>query len=292
LYEVSWNVLGAHPFAVRVLAPDHPSTNYAHSFLYALPPEPELDQSGWGTGLDQLQQLGVQNQYNATIIEPVFPLSPWYADNPNDPTMDYETFTGTLLPAWVDSNLATTGTEKNLLVGLSKSGYGALDLLFKHPAVFDAAAAWDFPADMTNYGGFGSSSIDNYGTDANFQANYRLTGSFIDQWKAPFLSADRIWISGYSLFQKDVSDIDALLTSHGVAHTLATQTPAVHSWLGDWLPGAVSGLYGLEQDLIGSATTTMASTSSTVATASLGNALLSTQPDQSALTIPFDHLST
>jgi hypothetical protein len=151
LYNVTWNTLGSHPFAVEVLAPDHPSANYPHSFLYALPVEAGLAQSNYGNGLDALQQLGVQNQYNATIIEPIFPIDPWYADNPNDATIDFETFMATFLPAWVDSTLATTGTEENLLIGFSKSGYGALDLLFKHPSVFAAAAAWDFPADMAAY---------------------------------------------------------------------------------------------------------------------------------------------
>ena len=248
LYEISWNVLGSHPFAVYVLNPNNPSPNYQHSFLFALPPEPGLDEAAGGVGIDQLQQLNVQNQYNATIIEPVFPLSSWYADNPNDPTMNYETFTATYLAKWADSSFATTGTEKNLLVGYSKSGYGALDLLLKHPNVFSAAAAWDFPADMTNYNSLATASA-NYGTNANFQANYQLTGSLIDQLKAPFLSQDRIWISGYTYFQRDVSDFDALLTAHGVSHTLAPQAPSVHAWQGDWLPGAISGLYGLAQNL-------------------------------------------
>jgi hypothetical protein len=93
----------------------------------------------------------------------------------------------------VDSNLAISGTEENLLIGFSKSGYGALDLLFKHPAVFDAAAAWDFPADMTAYNNYGADG--NYGTDANFQNNYRLTDTFIDTWKAQFTTEDHILIS-------------------------------------------------------------------------------------------------
>ena len=112
-----------------------------------------------------------------------------------DATIDFETFTATLLPAWVDSNFATSGTEKNLLIGFSKSGYGGLDLLFKHPSVFDAVAAWDFPADMAAYDNYGSSSSGNYGTDANFQNNYRMTATFIDTWKAPFTAENRIWIS-------------------------------------------------------------------------------------------------
>jgi hypothetical protein len=157
-YSVIWDTLGLHPSAVRVLAPDHPSTDNPHSFLYALPVEPGLSQSTYGSGLDELRKLDVQNQYNATIVEPIFPIYPWYADSATDATINFETFTATLLPAWVDSNLATSGTEENLLIGFSKSGYGGLDLLFKHPDVFDAIAAWDFPADMATYIDYGASA--------------------------------------------------------------------------------------------------------------------------------------
>ena len=247
LYDVTWDTPGQQPFAVRILAPDNPSPNYPHTFLFALPVEPGLDPSTYGDGLDQLRQLDVQNQYNATIVEPAFPIDPWYADNPLNPTIDYETFTATILPTWIDSTFDSGGTDKNLLIGFSKSGYGALDLLFKHSSTFDAAAAWDFPADMATYDAFGSSSSGDYGTDANFQNNYRMTGNFIDSWKAPFTTEDRIWISGYDVFQADVADFDALLTSHGVLNTLSPQTLNAHTWSGGWLPDAVAGLYGLGQ---------------------------------------------
>jgi hypothetical protein len=158
--------------------------------------------------------------------------------------MNFETFMATQLPEWVASNFATSGTEDDLLIGFSKSGYGALDLLFKHPDVFDAVAAWDFPADMTSYTDFGADN--NYGTDANFQANYRLTGNSIDTWKAPFTTQDRIWISGYDVFGSQVSDFDTLLSSHGVLHTLFPQTYDAHSWSGGWLSDAVAGLYGVD----------------------------------------------
>jgi Putative esterase len=171
LYKVAWQFLGSHPFAVRVLTPNNPSASYSHSFLFVLPVEPGLAQSTYGSGLDELQKLNVQNRYNATIIEPMLPNLSWYADNPTDPTMDYETFTGMLLPEWVDRNLARSGTEPNLLIGFSKSGYGALDLLLKHPSVFSAAAAWDFPVDMTSY--------DEYGADENSMAPGRTSKTTI-----------------------------------------------------------------------------------------------------------------
>jgi hypothetical protein len=247
-YDVTWDIPGSQAIAVRVLTPDHPSTSYSHTFLYALPVEGGIAQSTFGSGLDELQKLGVQNQYDATIIEPIFPIDSWYADSSIDATMNYETFVSTILPAWVDSTFDPSGTDKNLLIGFSKSGYGALDLLLKHPSVFADAAAWDFPADMA-YNTFGPT---NYGTDTNFDTNYQLTGTFIDTLKAPFTAEDRIWISEGSLYATQVADFDALLTSHGILHT-TTQALDAHSWSGGWLSDAVAGLYGLVDGSTGAA---------------------------------------
>ncbi len=87
------------------------------------------------------------------------------------------------LVPWAQQNLATTGTEQNWLIGFSKSGLGAQDLILKHPDIFALAASWDFPADMSSYDQFGADSAAGYGTDANFQANYRLTTTFLDAHK-------------------------------------------------------------------------------------------------------------
>jgi cytochrome c2/S-formylglutathione hydrolase FrmB len=250
LYDVTWNDQGSHPFAVRVLVPQNPSTDYPHSFLYALPVESGLTGLSLGDGLNELESLDVENQYNATIIEPIFPMYSWYADNPTNATIDYETFVSTILPQWVDSHFSTTGDEQNLLIGFSKSGYGDLDLLFKHPSVFAAAAAFDLPADNPTYDGFGSSSADDYGTQANFQNNYELDQSFIDTYGAPFTTQDRIWISEGPLYASQVADFNNLLTSQGVMDTLSTtQTNDAHSWTGGWVSNAVAGLYSLAQNL-------------------------------------------
>ena len=250
LYDVTWNVQGNHPFAVRVLIPQHPSSDYAHSFLYALPVENGLTGLSLGDGLNQLENLDVEDQYNATIIEPIFPMYSWYADNPLDATINYETFVADILPQWVDSHFSTTGNEKNLLIGFSKSGYGSVDLLLKHPTTFDAAAAFDFPADMGSYNSMQSSTADNYGTQANFQNNYELDQSFIDAYRAPFTTQNRLWISEGPLFGPQVADFNNLLTSQGVMHTLSTtETGDAHNWTSGWVSTAVAGLYGLEQNL-------------------------------------------
>ncbi len=240
-YAVNSSDNGHGTHVLRVLAPTNPAPGVPHNFLYVLPVEPELG-TMYGDGLETFRALDAQDQYNLTIVEPSFAVDPWYADNPSDPGLRYETFMTKDLVPWVTQNFASSGHEQNWLIGFSKSGIGATDLLLKHPDVFALAAAWDFPADMSSYSQFGGSSTAAYGTDANFQANYRLTQAFVDTRKTPFLSNNRIWIGGYHDFQTDMTDFDSLLTSEGIAHTTEAPQSMLHRWDSGWVTIALSAL--------------------------------------------------
>ena len=158
--------------------------------------------SRWGRettgGLEVIQSLNLQNQYNLTVIEPWFGINPWYADNPLDANLQEDTFMAMDLQPWVKANLSTTGSEQHWLIGFSKSAIGAQTLILRHPDKFTLAASWDFPADMSAYDEYGDNSSESYGTDANFQANYRLTAAFLAAHAAPFKTNNRIWIGGSS----------------------------------------------------------------------------------------------
>jgi len=175
-------------------------------------------------------------------VVPSFAIAPWYADDVIDAYQRYENYMTTELQPWVKAHLATTGTEQNWLIGFSKSGIGGQDLLLKHPDVFTLAASWDFPADMTSYDQYGDSAT-SYGSDANFQANYRLTQAFMTAHKAPFVTNNRIWIGGYQAFQSDMTDYDALLSSLGIQHSTETPTVMAHRWDSGWVPIAPAALY-------------------------------------------------
>jgi hypothetical protein len=95
---------------------------------------------------------------------------------------------------------------------------------------------------MSTYDKYGSSSAGSYGTDTNFQANYRLTTSFMQARKAPFRSNNRIWIGGYSDFQTDMSNYNTLLTSEGVAHSTQTPQLVAHRWDSGWVSMALAAL--------------------------------------------------
>ncbi|HEV3381268.1 MAG TPA: alpha/beta hydrolase-fold protein, partial [Trebonia sp.] len=239
-----YNILSANdghgPQTLRVLQPTDPAPGVAHNFLIVLPVEAGLGDT-YGDGLETMQSLNAQNQYNLTIVEPTFYIPPWYANNPNDPNLQYETFLTQELAPWMKKNLSTTGNEQVWLIGFSKSGVGGQDLILKHPNVFTLAASWDFPADISSYNEY-SDSAASYGTEANFQANYQLTPSFVKNYAAPFTTANRIWIGGYGLYPTDVSDYDALLTSEAVRHTLGPSQDLAHTWDSGWVPAALASL--------------------------------------------------
>jgi hypothetical protein len=232
---------GYGPQLLRVLKPTNPAAGVPHSFLYVLPVEPG-EGTTFGDGMGVMRGLDAQDKYNLTIVEPSFAIDPWYADNPNDQQLRYESFMTQDLVPWVQQNLSTSGSEQNWLIGFSKSGIGGQDLILKHPDMFTLAASWDFPADMSAYDQYGSSSASSYGTDANFQANYRLTQAFLNAHKAPFQANNRIWIGGFSAFQTDDTDYDHLLTTLSIAHTTETPTAAAHAWDSGWVPTALDAL--------------------------------------------------
>ena len=225
---------------LRVLTPTHPAPGVPHNFLYVLPVEAGLG-TVYGDGIETLRSLDAQDEYNLTIVEPTFSVGAWIANNPTDPNLQYETFYTQDLVPWVTQHLAVTGNEQNWLIGFSRSGLGAQDLLSKHPDTFAVAASWDFPGpDMSSYDLYAAGP--NYGTDANFQANYRLTPTFVATHSLPFLTNNRIWIGGYNAFQTDVADYDALLNTDGILHTTEAPQQMVHRWDSGWVPLALSAL--------------------------------------------------
>jgi Putative esterase len=238
---------------MRVLVPAHPAPGVPHNFLYVLPVQPQLG-SAYNDGLDTVRRLDGQDRYNLTVIEPTFAIDPWYADNPGNPDVSYETFMTREIVPWVEKNLTITGHEQNWLIGFSKSGLGGQDLILKHPGIFALAASWDFPADMSSYDQLGADPAASYGTNANFQANYRLTPAFVKAHSGPFLRQDRIWIGGNREFPADMSDYAKLLAKTGILFTREAPRFMRHSWDSGWVPDALAALRHDSIELHGSQT--------------------------------------
>jgi hypothetical protein len=240
-YDVPSLDNGPGSTTLRVLPPTSPA-GMSHRFIYVLPVIQDVDlNSFWGDGLEVLRALNVHNDYNAHIIAPSFKSEPWYANHDINPDRQYESFMVHDLAPWVQANLSVTGQEEHWLIGFSKSGFGAVTLLFRNPTVFHAAAAWDFPANQPDTAAWGM--LGNYGTDTNFQNNYRLTADWIAARKGSFQTAMRQWLSrDYALDLDQVLAFKERLQADYVQYLMTGGATRIHSWTSGWLREAVAGL--------------------------------------------------
>ena len=106
-YNVSYAGNGTGTQSMRVLTPSAPDTSYPHAFLWMLPVEPGQGTT-FGDSIGTAVTLGAQNAYNLTCIQPGFPINPWYADDPLDPSISQESFMRALA-GWAAAHLAVTG---------------------------------------------------------------------------------------------------------------------------------------------------------------------------------------
>ena len=193
-YPVTSVYQGSQPQVVRVLEPTNPAPGRPRRLLYVLPVSAGVTNQGsqFGDGLEELRLLEVANRFNLTLIAPSFGYEPWYGDNVTDPTLWMETFIVRELVPWGDTFLPAGTTPQRLLIGFSKSGNGALILIFRHPNVFSAAAAWDSPAQLNDVAAFSGLPL-NFGTQANYNRYFLPT--LVTAGAQQFTGSNRLWIS-------------------------------------------------------------------------------------------------
>jgi hypothetical protein len=231
---------------IRVLEPTHPAPGIPRRILFVLPVDTGVDnaRSTWGDGLEELRLLDVQNRFNMTLIAPSFTYEPWYGDNVSDPRFRMESFIIDDLVPFGDT-FVQGRVPQRCLIGFSKSGYGALSLILRHPDIFSGAAVWDAPAQLSDINAIGLSTPGalqmNFGTQSNFS---RYNIPFLISTRAePFRHQNRLWISGDGpAWTDDMRKLNHELTEAGISHTWTQGRWRTHSWTSGWLNGAVNDL--------------------------------------------------
>jgi S-formylglutathione hydrolase FrmB len=247
-YPVMSAYQGSQTQIVRVLEPTHPAAGKPPRLLYVLPVDAGVDRltsrwggrsSRWGDGLEELRRLDVANRFNMTLIAPSFTYEPWYGDNDTDQTRRMESFVVNDLVPFGDT-FAHGAVPQRLLIGFSKSGTGALILILRHPAIFQAAAVWDSPAQLSEVTAYPGLLL-NFGTQKNFDRYY--IPALISNSGDALKHQNRLWISGdQAFFTPDMIQLHKQLTAASIPHTWATGNTRIHHWQSGWLDGAVVGL--------------------------------------------------
>ena len=129
--------------SVRVLLPDNIDSQKRYPVLYVLPVIAN-DERKYGDGLLEVKQRDFHNKHQLVCVAPEFTAKPWFADHDGNPTMRDESHLLKVVIPYIDKNYPTQSESKGrLLIGFSKSGWGAISLLLRNPDLFYRAAGSD-----------------------------------------------------------------------------------------------------------------------------------------------------
>ncbi|HND51042.1 MAG TPA: methyltransferase domain-containing protein [Pirellulaceae bacterium] len=233
----------AGPTQIRVLVPDKLAANVTARTLYVLPVEAGRE-SRYGDGLSEVQRHDLHNRFGMICVAPTFAHLPWYADHSTRADLRQEDYLLKDVLPLVEANYpASPAAADRWLLGFSKSGWGAVSLLMRHPQVFGRAAAWDAPLMKERPDQFGMGEI--FGTQENF-AKYQLT-TLAREAAAKLGSSQRIVLTAYDNFRDHHVQFHKLLDEHKVPHVYRDGPRRKHVWESGWVPEAVELLAGLVQ---------------------------------------------
>jgi S-formylglutathione hydrolase FrmB len=222
------------PQRVTALLPDSIGPQERLRVVYVLPVEPD-SQRMFGSALDEAALLDLQNRYRVMVVAPTFAQTPWYANHPTDSSIQQETFLVRDVIAAVDRQLPTLAvSEGRLLLGFSKSGWGAFSLVLRHPNVFGGAASWDAPMMLDSIGPYDTPAI--FGSQMNFQG-YR-PDVLLRQVGRAVSESHRFVIMGSWFFERETRSAHALMDSLGVKHAYRQGPRREHAWWSGWMSEA------------------------------------------------------
>lgn len=224
------------PTQIKVLLPDRLEEGRRYPVLYVLPVEAG-EGTRWGDGLVEVKTHDLANRHGLIGVLPTFSQLPWYADHPTDPGIRQESyFLRVVVPAVERRYPAIAAPEGRLLLGFSKSGWGAFSLILRNPQTFGKAAAWDAPLIEDRPARFGMGPI--FGTQENFE-HYRIPALLAKQADA-FRGKPRLVLTGYDNFRSHHVETHARLVALGIPHAYRDGPRREHQWHSGWLPEAVA----------------------------------------------------
>lgn len=222
---------------VRVFLPDNTDSPAPPSLLLVLPVEAGTE-NRWGDPATEVRRIDIANRYKLIIAIPTFSELPWYADHPTDKRLRQESYLlDDVLPLMDRLYGTQSSAGATMVVGFSKSGWGAWSLLLRHPNIFARAAAWDAPLMQRKPDKYGMGPI--FGDQANF--NRYLVSDLVKRQAALLRGQKRLVLTGYSRsFRAHHVAMHGLLKELEVPHMYRDGPQRDHHWESGWLDEAVS----------------------------------------------------
>ena len=204
--------------------------------IYVLPVE-RGEETQWGNPIKAIEACDPNLLERAIIVAPTFAQPPWYADHPSDPGIQQETYLlKAVVPYMTERHPVMDGANGHLLVGFSKSGWGAWSLLLRYPERFQRAVAWDAPLMTKTIDRYGMKPI--FGSRENFD-HYQITKLVAKRAKGSSWRSQRLALFGNSNFLAEHQAAHALLNNLSMPHAFALGSKRKHHWETGWLEAAL-----------------------------------------------------
>mgnify|MGYP006294027651 CR=1 FL=1 len=230
------------PSTVEVLLPDDMDDGRAYRTLYVLPVEGGIG-GHFGDGLAEVRRIDAHNRYDLICVTMSFDSVPWYGAHATDPRKRHARFIKEVVVPLIEARFpAGRKPTHRLLLGFSKSGWGAVSLLLRDPAFFGAACSWDAPLMMTE-ADLRWGSRHHFG--AAEQARPYVPVHLVKQKADRFTGGPpRLTILGKNIFAPHTRRFHQLLDAHQVPHHYRNDLDFKHHWASGWVRPALAVFLG------------------------------------------------
>lgn len=234
---------------LRILLPDDFDLRKKYRVLYVLPVhEDGVGIEKHGDGLVEIKKHGYHNQHQLICVAPGYTSKPWYADHDLNPEKQDEShLLKTVIPFIEKRYPVQPDAKGRLLIGFSKSGWGAATLLLRNPNVFYRAAAWDSgvrvdtgPIEETERN---VRIAREWGSRNNFEAN-RLSSLIKTRGKQLGDDARLFYFNTEGTRAIGGVEIHRLLVEYEIPHRYVMEPYREHAWNTGWIPEAMAFLVG------------------------------------------------
>lgn len=245
-----WSPHQAGKTRLRVLLPDDFDLRKQYRVLYVLPVhEDGVDEQSLlkhGDGLIEIKKNGFHNTHQLICVAPGYTSKPWYADHDlNLQKQDESHLLKTVIPFIQKRYAVQSDAKGRLLIGFSKSGWGAMALLLRNPDTFHRAAAWDagIRVDMGPIAESERSAriARDWGSVENFEAN-RLSNLIRTRGKH---LGNEVRLFYYNTAGRRAAggvELHRLMVKKQIPHRYVMEPHRRHSWDSGWIPEAVTFL--------------------------------------------------
>lgn len=227
---------------LRVLLPDTIEVGKRYPVLYVLPVHEE-GLFRHGDGLEEVRKAGFHNSSQLICVSPSFTSKPWFADHDLNPKKQDESHLLKTVIPFVESHYPVQASlEGRLLLGFSKSGWGAITLLLRHPKTFFKAVGWDTGI-RVDTGPIEESDraeriAREWGTPENFE-RYRMSSLIKTEGMKLGSEARLFYYNVEGRRGPGGAIIHRLLVESGIPHRYLYEPERVHRWDSGWLPKAI-----------------------------------------------------